>query len=185
MRLFFALELPESLRAELDALVEALRPLARGVRWVRAGGMHLTVRFLGEVEDDRQETLAQAGRAAAARSSPPRLRSGALGAFPARGLPRVIWLGVEDADGSLGALHQALETALEGAGFGRESRPFSPHLTLGRVRPGADPRRALEGARAFPPREFRPAELVLMQSFLDAGGARYDARQRLAIGGGA
>lgn len=183
MRLFFAVEISEALRADVEDLIGRLRARGRGIRWADPKGIHLTLRFLGEVEPGRLEAIARAGRAAGERSSALRLRSGGLGTFPERGLPRVVWLGVEDTDGALGRLHAALEEALEGAGLGREGRPLSPHLTLGRVRPGADPRRALEGVGGPAARGFEAGDFVLMESVLGPSGARYEARSRFALGG--
>lgn len=183
MRLFFAVQTPEALRAELGALIERLRSWGSGVRWVPPTGIHLTLRFLGEVEGSRLESILEAGRAGAAGAPRLRLRSGGLGTFPERGRPRVVWVGVQDEAGGLLRLHASLEGALEGAGLAREERPFSPHLTLGRVRPGADPRRALAQAPALAPRAFEVDELVLMESFLGPQGARYETRARFALGG--
>lgn len=181
MRLFFALEMPPSVRQRLAALVEPLRRKAAGVRWVDPHGIHLTLRFLGEVQPERLEAIVAAARAGLDGRPAPRLRTGELEVFPERGRPRVVWVGVEDEAGALADLHRALEGALEPLGFAPEGRPYSPHLTLGRVREGGDPRRALSEVTAPEPLSFRVAEAVLMESLLGDAPARYEVRARFAL----
>lgn len=182
MRLFFAIEMPPEVRAELAALVERLRPRAEGVRWVRPEGIHLTLRFLGEVGPERLEPIVAAGRAVPAGEAP-RLRLGDLGAFPGRGRPRVIWVGLEEAGAALDRLREGLESELERAGFAREGRDWSPHLTLGRVRPGGDPRASLAAGAAPASLEFEAREFVLMESRLEPSGARYERRAAFPLTG--
>jgi len=181
VRLFFALEMPPPVRATLAELLERLRPLGRGVRWVDAEAIHLTLRFLGEIEPARLEALTAAARSGTGSCSALRLRTGGLGAFPERGRARVVWIALSDEDGALAALHAALEAALERQGFGREQRPFAPHLTLGRVRQGGDPRPALARVAAPEPVLFGAQEYVLMESHLDPGGARYKMCARFGL----
>jgi 2'-5' RNA ligase len=181
MRLFFALEMPAEVRQTLAETIARLRPLSRGVRWVDAAGIHLTLRFLGEVQMERLEAIGTAARSGTSDSRALRLRTGSLGVFPERGLPRVVWIGLADDGGALAALQVALESAMEQEGFGRERRPFSPHLTLGRVKEGGDPRPVLARVAAPEPVAFRVGEFVLMESHLGPGGARYQARARFAL----
>jgi 2'-5' RNA ligase len=181
VRLFFAIELPGAVREDLRVLIENLRARVRGVRWVESGRMHLTLRFLGEIEPGRLEPLCEAARRAAAVQPGLRLRTGGLGMFPARGRARVVWVAVESEEERLQALQTGLEDFLHGAGFGREDRPFSPHLTIGRVQPGADPRRELQGATGPPSRGFEAGEFVLIESRLRPEGAAYEVRSRFPL----
>lgn len=136
LRLFVALELPAPI---LDALAQTQDALQaqmprRAVRWVRGEGIHLTLKFLGETPARQREPIAAAVAAACAGHGPLTLRAAGLGCFPNPARPRVVWVGLEGDLAALGALQRAVESALEPLGFRPEGRPFSPHLTLGRVR---------------------------------------------------
>ena len=109
-------------------LVEAIP----GVAWVKAGNLHLTLKFLGDVEEQRIEAIATSLTKAAAQVDAFDLTIGGFGAFPTRARPRVIW--VEANGPRLHALVESIECALEALGFPRETRPFAGHITLGRVR---------------------------------------------------
>ena len=176
-RLFCAVALPEGVRAAAAAHSAGLRAAFPRVRvsWERPEKMHLTVKFVGEAERARAEELsAAAGRAAAAVEAF-ELSCGGTGTFPPHGPPRVLWLGVEDTEGGLALLQRRLEDECDAAGFPRESRAFSPHLTLGRVREPRDARPLAAAHREtdFPPRPFRVAELLVIRSELGPGGSRY------------
>jgi 2'-5' RNA ligase len=127
-RLFIALDLPEDVAEALDRLCEGLP----GMRWADPGQFHLTLRFIGEVE---QGTFYEIGEALAGVSHPPfELALKGLGQFPPRGAPHTLWVGVEDPGNSLPALRRRIERVLEEAGLPPERRKFTPHVTLGRFR---------------------------------------------------
>ncbi len=187
MRLFIAIELPPSVLRELLAIRERLEPRCPGWCFVRAEGVHLTLRFLGEVEEERDSAARGAWRAAAAGSGPIRLRIGGLGVFPGAAHPRVLWVGAAELpEGSarLEALARAMETAARGLGFPPETRPFRPHLTLARAgnrgRPAVPP---LDPAG--PSIEFLAGEAALIRSELLPSGARYSRLEGFPLGGGA
>jgi 2'-5' RNA ligase len=182
LRLFFALEMPAEVRAALAVIIERLRQRAPGVRWVRPEGIHLTLRFLGEVEAARLESIVAAARGMRTGGTL-LLRTGDLGVFPARGRPRVVWVGLEERGEGLRRLQSGLDAALERIGFDRDDRDGSPHLTLGRVKPGGDPRAALAAA-APASREFEVREFVLLESRLQPSGAIYERRAAFPLGAG-
>jgi 2'-5' RNA ligase len=123
MRTFIAIDLDDSLKRALEALAGELRPLARSVRWIGASGMHLTLKFLGEILEE-----------VAPRHQIFGLVLEGTGTFPSGGRdPRVLWVGVAPGPPLL-ALQEDIERELEKLGFEREKRPFHPHLTLGRVK---------------------------------------------------
>ena len=128
-RLFVALDLPEDVVAALDRLCEGLP----GVRWSEPERFHLTLRFIGEVE---QGTFYEIGEALAGVSHAPfELALKGLGQFPPRGAPHTLWAGVEDASGALPSLRRRIERELEEVGLEPERRRrFKPHVTLGRFR---------------------------------------------------
>ncbi len=182
MRLFVALELTAAWRQALSAVQKRLRRLDRNacVRWVDPGGIHLTLRFLGEVDEDRVQPLAAALQSALAGHDAPRLAPAGLGTFPSARRPRVVWAGVTEDGARLATLQQAVEHTLRAQGWEPESRAFRPHLTLGRMRDpegtiAVDLRRALEST-SMPTWEPRPERVVaLMRSHLSRQGARYEA----------
>lgn len=107
---------------------------ARTVRWVDASHYHLTVKFLGDLEEGSLEEIHKVLRDTVSRGQGFELEVGDFGVFPRIRKPRVLWVGLEERSGSLGRLKDALEKSLEPIGFDRERRKFHPHVTVGRVR---------------------------------------------------
>ena len=136
MRCFVAIELEEAIHQEIRRTQTLLKsnPSGRHGRWVRPEGIHLTLKFLGDVPADQIDTIAQAIRDATAGVAPFRVSYGGLGCFPNTRFPRVIWIGVEDPEGTLLRLQKAVETHLSALGYPPERRAFHPHLTLARTR---------------------------------------------------
>lgn len=134
-----AIDLPDQVRERLGEIIARLSGrIAPGiVRWVRPDGIHLTLKFLGEVSTGSLTQLTDVLERVSSSHAPLDVYIGGLGCFPNMRRPRVIWVGVEEASGQLAALQQALDGQFERIGYRREGRPFSPHLTLGRVREGA------------------------------------------------
>ncbi len=134
-----AIDLPDPVRARLGEVIAHLSGRIRSgaVRWVRPDGIHLTLKFLGEVSAGSLAQVADVLERVSPAHGPFDLSLGGLGCFPNPRRPRVIWVGVEEPSGRLHALRQALEGQFERMGYRREGRPFSAHLTLGRVREGA------------------------------------------------
>jgi 2'-5' RNA ligase len=176
-RMFCAVALPEEVRASAAAHSSRLREQFPHVRasWERPEKMHLTLKFLGEVERARVAELSDAAARAADASAPFELSVGGTGAFPPHGPPRVLWLGVEDADGRLARLQRRLEDDCAAAGFPRETRPFSPHLTLARLREPRDARPLANAHRGsvFTPQTFHVSDLLVIRSELGPAGSRY------------
>lgn len=177
MRLFIAVPLPGPAAARVGELLRDLRDRGWPVRWVRDGGLHLTLKFFGEVTPDRLEAIQEAlGRAA--RDTPPiGLVLGSAGGFPALRRARVLRLELR-ADPDLELLQDRLERACEEIGYPPEGRPFFPHVTLGRVREGERlPREAgavLERTQLdFP---FRADRVVLFESRQTPQGPVYTER---------
>ena len=133
-RLFIAIDLGPAARDALIAAQAACRRLDLPVRWVDPAGAHLTLKFLGETERALVPALGDVLQAVAAEHQPFTLHTAAPGFFPNPRRPRVLWLGLAGALDRILRLHAAVDTGLAPLGFPRETRPFSPHLTLGRVR---------------------------------------------------
>ena len=139
MRLFVAVDVDDDTRAAVGRLIDTLRagaeqrsPGAR-ISWIPPDRLHLTLQFIGEVQDDVGETVATKLRPGFDRP-PFEMAFGRIGAFPASGRPRVVWLGVERGEEELMALQAEVAGRLTSVPFRRESRAFSPHLTLGRFK---------------------------------------------------
>ncbi len=180
LRLFVACELPGEMRDALGAIQEDLRRQGAGrLRWVRPEGIHITLKFLGEVEETRVEAINSA-LAAAIEPFELSVRPSRVGSFGGARV-RVVWIGLEgDVDG-LAALAGRIDAALAPLGFPRERRPFAAHLTLARVPDRAPPeerRRLVDLIRRFRPPELPSMILTkagLIRSVLGPGGSVYHA----------
>ena len=176
-RVFCAVELPAEVRARAAGHIERLRDAAGDVRagWERAEKMHLTLKFLGEIETARVADLSSAAERAVKLVQPFELSLAGAGAFPPRGLPRVLWLGVADATSGLARLRHSLEDECERAGFARERKPFHPHLTIARLRGPSGARRfvALHQEMSFSSDAFKIDELIVLRSQLGPRGSTY------------
>lgn len=164
------------MQSRLAEASEGLRVRPREVSWTRAGNFHVTLRFLGSVEEPRVPDIVAALRVAVTGHSAFAVAMRGLGAFPSLSRPRVIWAGIETGAERVAALARAVDTALVTLGFEPEARAFSAHVTLGRVRhPRADPAlmRALAAAAATPLGETRVERIVLMRSELSPRGSHY------------
>ncbi|GAB4576388.1 MAG: RNA 2',3'-cyclic phosphodiesterase [Anaerolineae bacterium] len=182
LRLFIALELPDHVLQALQTLQSRLRqqPGGQAVRWVRPEGIHLTLKFLGEVPARQEADITRAMEAAALGHTALALQAMGVGCFPNPRKPRVIWVGLAGDLARLNALQGAVERALNPLGFPPEKRGFSPHLTLGRTRRDARPDaiRALSalvtGVQVESPlAEWEAASVSLIRSELRPDGARY------------
>ena len=184
VRVFVALDLPSKAKETLRATVTALEPqLAPGVRWVDPGGIHLTLKFLGDVDKEMVNDLLKAMEQSALAFNPNsfRLALSGLGVFPNAREPRVLWAGVEGDLEELKTLQLLMDRHISDLGFDRERRPFRPHLTIGRVRdqvlPGERRKIGEVLARtALPPTDAWDVEEVhLIRSTLTPEGAIYDS----------
>jgi RNA 2',3'-cyclic 3'-phosphodiesterase len=140
IRAFIAIELPPELKQELTELEIKLKKNSPPViKWVDPASIHITLKFLGDTPDTIVDKLLLAMAESAVGVSPFKLEVRQVGAFPAVERPQVIWVGVSGEMDQLAQLQKKIEKNMEPLGFKPEARPFSPHLTLGRVRDGARP----------------------------------------------
>jgi 2'-5' RNA ligase len=182
LRLFIALELPAAITETLDGLIARLREQTPrgGVRWVRAEGIHLTLKFFGEVKPERVAEIQNALTQAVAGRAPLALELNGCGVFPNALAPRVAWAGLAGELTQLRALQTAVERGAAALGYPPEARGFTPHLTLGRVteqlRPAERPHvgQALK-ALTFAPQPFIAERVSLIRSDLRPTGAVYTA----------
>jgi len=137
-RLFVAVPLPGAVLERLGGVQERLRSKLpeRSVRWVRADGIHLTLKFLGETPGGKVPAIREALTAVSRNAPGCELTVQGVGCYPNPRRPRVIWVGVKEPTGRVKALWRAVEEAMTAIGYAAERHGFSPHLTLGRVRRG-------------------------------------------------
>ncbi len=181
IRTFIAIPLTPELTNELDALQRTLKRTTPDgcVRWVPPTNIHLTLHFLGDILLERVDPVREALGVVARNVPPFEFTAGELGAFPNLRRPRVIWVGVQDPTSWLGLLHATVNEALAKLGFKPETRRFSPHLTLGRVRRRAESRdvRALgetiAGMEVGTLGRVPVRELIFFKSELKPTGAEY------------
>jgi 2'-5' RNA ligase len=186
MRLFLAVDLDEPARDSVARAAARLRQragqrpgLARTVTWVDARNLHLTLHFIGELDDDRLPTL-RLSLSAPLGVEPARIGFGGWGVFPGRGAARVIWIGVTDGVETLARVHAVLGDRLTRAGIVPEARPFSPHLTVGRVKVAAGTAWA-DIVREDPPVACgcTISHCTLYRSHLASSGPTYEAVLRI------
>ncbi len=179
VRSFIAIELPEELKLELVRLQANFRVDKPRIKWVDPKGMHLTLKFLGNVPVPKINAITRAITESAAKISPFQLEVGRLGAFPSLKRVQVVWVGLGGELDSIKKLHRLLETSLSQLGFATEKRPFSPHLTLARVGNEASPDERqrfgelIAGTRLEASYSFKVEAVSLIKSQLSREGAIY------------
>jgi 2'-5' RNA ligase len=177
MRLFIAVPLPQAAQEEAAALLREMRALEWPVRWVRDEGLHISLKFFGEVTSDRIEPIEELVQFATKGMKPMQMTPAGGGAFPSHQHPKVLRLELES-DPDLELLQDRLERGGEQIGFPPEGRPFRPHITLGRVREGHRlPPTAMRHLEGLPPgRPFTADRIVLFESRLTPDGPAYSVR---------
>ncbi|TKB72432.1 MAG: RNA 2',3'-cyclic phosphodiesterase [Nitrospira sp.] len=193
IRCFVAVELDDPLRRALadvqrrmrGRIEKALGPDSR-VQWVRPESVHATLKFLGDVEESRIPDLEAALRRMAAAHPVGTVEVAGLGVFPDARNPRVLWVGLREGSALIARLAEAVDRAMSEVGFPPESRPFSPHLTLARIKEGGRAvGRALESQGLLTESpvlgRFSVGALALMQSALRPSGAVYTRLAEFAL----
>lgn len=181
VRTFICLQLPAFAWDRLASTQQRLRESGAQVSWVKPHNIHLTLKFLGSVPAERLQEIVLGVQRAAVPAPPILLELTVLGCFPDRRAPRVIWVGPKQPPEELRNLQQRVEKELVAIGFPAETRPFSPHFTLGRVRSGRNLGKlvaAMQAAR-LEPLLFEAAEVIVMASRLHASGALYTPVSRI------
>ena len=184
MRLFVAMELDDDVRSVLRSVQAELGRRCEGVRWIPPEQLHVTVKFLGEVPDADVTSVAEAVTRGAAGAVPFTMELGGCGCFPPRGGVRIVWAGIQEESGALLKCVDLVEGELMRIGFSKEKRPFSGHITIGRVREDRSDGRIRAAAEAFP---FEPvpqsvSSLTLMSSVLSPKGQTYTPAARVKLG---
>jgi|Deesub1362A_J573_1020465.scaffolds.fasta_scaffold45310_1 2'-5' RNA ligase len=175
MRCFIAIDVDKEVKDALSELIEKLKRQRANVRWVRGEGIHLTLRFLGEIDEKRVDRIKEAIERSVKGKRCFYMNLKGTGVFPSFSRPRVLWVAVEDSP-QLKEIYENLQTELEKLGFEKEKRNFHPHITLGRVKSTRGIEGLLGELRRYKEREFGKIyvdRVVLMQSILKPEGAEY------------
>lgn len=191
MRLFVAIEIDDTIRQEAVRVIETLRPYAPGLKWVNPESLHLTLKFIGEINDTDESNL-EPIRAALDTvrldtvATVVQLKFSRLFWIPNPRRPTIFWMGIQE-DDALTSLATQIDRALTPLGVEPEQRPFRPHLTLARFRrdntgnTAQDARCLVEAAEGMPTADFgqmKTSEFFLIQSQLSPAGAKYTKLRR-------
>ena len=174
MRLFVALDLTQEIRDALREPMEKLKLLAKTARWTRPEGMHVTLKFIGHVDDTKLDAI-RAALATMRSHAPVEMRVRGMGFFPDERRPRVLWSGIE-ASANLALLAAGTERSLEPLGIPREDRAFTPHLTLARLKDSHGLNKLVQAAAEMKSRDFgstRATQCHLFESVTKPSGAEY------------
>jgi 2'-5' RNA ligase len=177
IRAFIACHIPDDIIDEIKTVRHHLQSFGLPqIRWTRPAGLHLTLKFLGDIPRDAIADISESMQQAASGQAPFPITAAGIGVFPNRRRPRVLWLGIKGETETLMRFQKRLDTALQNMGFPGETRPFKGHLTLGRIKGTIDSRRlaeALQTVETFESRVFVIQEMSLFQSQLQPEGAVY------------
>ncbi len=186
VRTFIAIELPEAVVAKLASLQDRLQGSGARVKWVNRDNLHLTLKFLGDVEYERVSEISQVIGGAVADITPFSVSVKGTGTFPrGSGAPRVVWAGLEGDTGQIEKMHSRLNEKLVRFGVPYEKRRFSPHITIGRVKSASGSRNLIADLQDFRTSDFGQvdvSELVFMMSELTGKGPIYTALSHIPFG---
>jgi len=187
IRSFLAIELPEAIRKRIEDIQKDLRSSNSDVRWVSPEKIHLTLKFFGNIEESRVDTITTSIEPLVEGTPHFSLEVRGMGAFPNIKNPRVLWMGLIDEKQVLVPLQKQLESTLETIGFQVEDRLFRPHLTLGRMNSGRGKDELIGRIQKYKEERFGDVEvkrLVLFKSDLRPTGPIYTALRELKLGQG-
>src|SRR5574341_632187 len=183
MRTFIAIELPQEFTSQIDQLQSVLKKTKADVSWVKPENVHITLKFLGEVKEEKIDEVYQATEKSINGIKAFKVNLQGLGGFPNLRRPRVIWIGVEKGKEVLAEIYPKVEEEFFKIGFPKENRGFTPHLTIGRVKSpkNLDSLAGEINRTAFQTEEFEIKEVVVMKSTLLPTGAVYTPQKKVLL----
>lgn len=183
IRTFIAVDIPQEIRMDIDRLISGFRGDGPGIRWVKAANLHLTLRFLGNIDPASVTGLVKALEDKVNDLGSFELQLSGLGGFPNLRRPRVIWIGTGNENRKLTDLAAKVESACIESGFGKGDKPFSTHLTIGRVKFPKELERLLEKIErtSFEAAPFSVKEIAVVKSDLSPAGPKYTRLETIAI----
>ncbi|RZB29966.1 MAG: RNA 2',3'-cyclic 3'-phosphodiesterase [Desulfobacteraceae bacterium Eth-SRB1] len=176
IRIFIAFELPEKIIIFISKVQKDLQARGLKVKWVRPQNIHLTLKFLGNINETDTEMVGKAIRESACGYSPILLTTKGIGVFPNIKRPRVIWIGIAGQTKQLVSLQKGLDEKLDAIGFPKDNRPFTGHLTIARVKGKINPQRLIDAIKyysEFESETFIADNIYLFKSDLKSSGAVY------------
>jgi 2'-5' RNA ligase len=176
IRCFVAVEVPATVLSVIEHYIQALKKIIPDIHWAKVNGIHITLKFLGEIKPDLVKQVEEILIPLSHIYKPFTVKVKGTGCFPNKSKPRIFWLGLEqDSTDSLSEIHEWIETNLKPLGFSEEERGFSPHLTLGRVKKPQNfaPLFTFMEKTPFSEQVFKVDKIVLMRSELKPAGAEY------------
>jgi 2'-5' RNA ligase len=187
IRTFVAVDVSSAVRDGARDLIEQFRATGAEVKWVEPHNLHVTLKFLGDVDAGDIHQVCLAVEQAVADVAPFEFEVRGAGAFPDTRRPRTVWLGIAEGNKELVDLNDRIEPPLEKLGFRKEARRFQPHLTIGRVRRGgpavAELGKLIHQHEDLPIGGTRVSEAIVFSSQLDRSGPTYEALARAPLGG--
>lgn len=183
MRTFIAIKLEDSIKKSLTTLLEKMRHKGGKIKWVKEEGMHLTLKFLGEIQETKVSEVEKILEKITQNSSSFSIRIKGTGCFPHRRNPRVLWTGVEGGE-QLVSFHNQLDVELEKIGFEREKREFRPHLTLGRVKSVFSIKEIMDELEKHQDTvfgEMKVNKITFFRSVLKPSGAEYSVLSEFSL----
>jgi 2'-5' RNA ligase len=184
MRTFIAITLPQEIKQQLGLLQEQLKRSAADVKWVQPHNIHVTLKFLGEIDEQKLEEITAILQDTVKEEACFTASLSCLGAFPRMTSPRVIWVGIDKGKDELTRIAKELEEKISRMGLPPEDRPFASHVTLGRVRSPANVHRlvkTLAGMTGQPAQEFPVTKITLFKSTLTPTGPVYEALKEASL----
>lgn len=184
MRLFISIELPDEIKDSIEKVIGEMKRKLTPVKWVDKKNLHLTLKFLGWVEDEKVESLTGSIEDACGDFGPIKISLAGLGVFPVGKRPRVIWVGIGQGGDRVKDLADVLEERLSGKGIREEERDFSSHLTIGRIKDEID----IEALAGFIKKNekadlggFTAKHVSLMKSTLKRNGPVYEEIKKIEL----
>lgn len=184
IRSFIAVELPDDVLSAVGRVQEHLKSYGFRAKWVRPANIHITLKFLGDIDSGTIDAVASAMVSAAEGYAPISLAAKGIGVFPSIKRPRVLWAGLSGEVNLLIDLQRKLDDWLGDIGFAKERRSFKGHLTLGRFKArvnSTEIMRALREFEDFETQSFMARELILFKSELRPSGAVYSKLEKISI----
>lgn len=184
-RIFTAIDISDEARAKVAGYIENMRNEFPNLRvgWERAEKLHLTLKFLGDIDEEQLKSLIEAVEKTGKQFSDFKLHISETGAFPSARNARILWLGARDEQANMQQLNEILETECERKGFEKEKRNFKPHLTIARLREPIKAKKLVEKHlhNDFASIEFAVSEIAIYESRLQKSGSIYSivSKQRL------
>jgi len=173
VRAFIAVELSKAAKDEIERIINSLKDADTNTKWLSSQTMHLTLKFLGSVSPEKVKDITSSIKTISEDITTFNITFSDIGVFPSERRPKVVWVGIKDDNGEVQALSSKVEGAMEKEGFTREDRPFTPHITLGRIKNGKNIDKLMSITKSInvSPIVSTISRIVLFRSELTSKGA--------------